>query len=567
MERNYYNFIIDNAKDFITLINDNYEYVFVNDRYCEAVDKNKDDLIGARVDDVWGKEKFELTIKGYLDRCFSGEEIHYIEEFKFGPFMKYMHVSYYPYHEEETVTHVAVFSHDITHIGRLESKLNHYEYRDPLTGLFNRRSLNAIFDKELERAQRLEGENLRILLFLELSGTEKVIEMYGQETFDLLLENTGLRIKEELRSSDYVFRFEGNQFSILLSQVKDRLDAGKVAIKIHEKVTFPYKFKGSDLSVGCHIGSAVYPHDGQSKEELIKKATSAMLESKRNNESFVLYDHSTHIKAVNRLELEGCAYKALEEKQFQLYFQPIVDRNYKIVGAEALIRWIHPEHGFISPGDFIPIIENTDLIYPIGKWVLYTACQRLSSWSKDHDLFLSINLSGREFSRSDIVKNVKNAINGCYNFSPHHLKLEITESTCVADIEKSVLHIRDLNRLGIEIFIDDFGTGNSSLQYLQNLPAGVLKIDQCFVNEIDKDEEQLEYLTHIVHMIKSRHKRVLVEGVERENQATLLVNMGCDLLQGFYFSRPLEEENFEKLLMMDAPLPPSDPTRANSGVR
>jgi diguanylate cyclase (GGDEF)-like protein/PAS domain S-box-containing protein len=557
MDKDYYKFIIDNARDFITLIDSNYTYVFTNDKYAEAVGKRREELIGARVEEVWGREKFESTIKGYFDRCFSGEEVHYVEEFKFGPFLKYMHVSYYPYEEEEgEITHVAVFSHDITHVGRLESKLNHYEYRDPLTGLFNRRSLNAIMDKELERARRFENESVRILLFIELNRMENIVEMYGQEVYDLLLENTGMRIQDTLRTSDYVFRFEGNQFAVLLTHVNDKFDAGRVASKIYDNVTFPYHFRGNDIGVKCNVGTVVYPDDGVEKEDLIQKAASAMLEARRRERGFVLYNAQTHSEAIERLEIEGCTQKALEDQQFELYYQPIVGKDFRIIGAEALLRWNHPDRGFVSPGDFIPIVEQTELIFPIGSWVLYTVCGRLREWGPRHGIFVTINVSGKEFSSEDIVTRVENAVavGKETEINPRYLKLEITETECVRNIEESVLHIRDINRLGVEVFIDDFGTGNSSLQYLHNLPAEVLKIDQSFIAEIEKDREQLDFLDHLVNMVKSRRKNVLIEGVETERQASLLAEMGCDFFQGYYFCKPVSAAEFERLLRIDAVL-------------
>src|SRR6056297_1095568 len=191
MDEEAYKYIIDNSKDSITLINADYVYELANETYCSQVNKDKEEVIGNTVAEVWGGEKFQNKIKGYIDRCLKGEHVDYVDEFTFGPFLKYMHVSYYPYYRDGEITHAIVFSHDITHVGRLESKLNHYEYRDPITGLFNRRSLDIVLDKEIQRAQISEQEELRILLFAQLQNIEKVIELYGQEVGDLLLENTG----------------------------------------------------------------------------------------------------------------------------------------------------------------------------------------------------------------------------------------------------------------------------------------------------------------------------------------------------------------------------------------
>ncbi len=555
----HYKYIIDNSRDFITLINRDYVYELVNDTYCNGIEKNKEEIIGYSVEEVWGKDKFNHTIKGYIDRCFKGEHISYVEEFNFGPFLKYMHVSYYPYYENDKISHVVVFSHDISHIGRLENKLNHYEYRDPVTGLFNRRSLEIILDRELDRVQRTEGEILGVLLFVQIKNLENIIEMHGREVGDLLLENTGVRLQSEIRTSDYVFHFDGRQFAVLLSKIDNKIDAGNAAKKIFDTVTFPYNFKDHDIMVNCSIGAAVYPNDGDEKEELIQKALSAMLESERNNKWFTLYDENLYSQALRRVEIESAAYRAIEDKRFKLKFQPIVDLNFRIVGAEALLRWEHPKLGYISPMEFIPLAEQSDLIFSIGKWIMFSVCQNLAKWGRQYGIYISLNLSSREFSSPHLINNVKSALKNSPSFPPQFLKIEITENESIKNIEESVYRIYTLKQLGVDVFIDDFGTGNSSLQYLKKLPAQVLKIDREFVKDIEKNREDRDFLNTIVNMAHIRGKKILIEGVENKQQADLLVKMGCKRMQGFYFSKPLDPEDFETLLKNNVPLPVHNP--------
>lgn len=550
-----YEYIVNSSKDFITLINREYIYEIVNDTYCEVVERKKKNLVGASVAEVWGEEVFNRTIKGYLDRCFNGEYVHYIEQFKFGSFSKYMHVSYYPYFENGTITHALVFSHDITHIGELESKLNHYEYRDPVTGLFNRRSLNVIMDKELERARRSDSERLRVLLFIDLMKIEKVIQMHGQEIGDLLLENTGLRISSQLRSSDYIFRFEGNRFAVLLPKVANKLDAGTVANKIHRKITIPYNFKGSDINITCSIGAAVYPDDGTTKESLIQNAMSAMIEAGKNEDDFLLFNTDMHSQATERIYLESSAYRGLEEKQFQIHYQPIVDSSFRIVGAEALLRWTHPKLGNISPMVFIPIAEQSGLILTIGKWVLFNVCNQLAEWSGKYPIFVSLNLSAREFSSPDLKDNILTALSHSGLKNTDCLKVEITETACVQKLNDSIANMEVLDELGVHLYIDDFGTGQSSLRYLKRLPARVLKIDKEFIDDIDTKPDERNFLSNIIRIIKSRNKQVVAEGVSNAEQAQHLIEMGCDRLQGFYFSKPLSTEDFCALLDRTETLP------------
>ena len=547
-----YEYIVNISKDFITLINRDYVYEIVNDSYCTEMGRSREEIINRSVAEIWGKEKFENSLKRYLNQCFEGREVHYIDTFKFGPFEKYMHVSYYPYRENDEITHVAVFSHDITSVGEIESKLTNYEYRDAVTGLFNRRSLDVILDKEIEKAKRSKYEKLRAVLFVSLENLAKVNQVYGHEIGDLLLENSGLRIRRTLRSSDFVFRFAGSELAAILTNIAKNTDAGKVAQKIYNNVAVPYRFKETDINITCHIGIALYPDDGADKSTIVQKAASALAEAKKRNMDFLLFDASLHEQAVARLGLESQIAKAFEKGQFELHYQPVVDLNGKIHGAEALIRWNHPERGCILPMDFIPIAEETGLIIPIGRWALFTACRQISAWMKKHKLYVSINLSAKEFSDSTLLEAIQKAIKQSQDFDPAYLKLEITETKCMDDPEKTIKQMQSLLDIGVETFIDDFGTGYSSLGYLKRLPAVTLKIDKLFIDALVESQDEQDYLTHIIRTVKSRKKKVLVEGVSSREQFELLKAMACDQMQGYLFSKPVPAEEFEKLLARDS---------------
>jgi diguanylate cyclase (GGDEF)-like protein/PAS domain S-box-containing protein len=549
---NAYEYIVNISKDFITLINRNYLYELVNDSYCVEMGLTREEILNRSVADIWGKERFEEFLKGYLDRCFQGQEVHYIDTFKFGPFEKYMHVSYYPYRENDQITHAAVFSHDITSVGEIESKLTNYEYRDPVTGLFNRRSLDVILEKEIEKAKRSRYEKLRAVLFISLENLAKVNQVYGHEIGDLLLENSGLRIRRTLRSSDYTFRFAGSELAVILTNITKNTDAGKVAQKIYNNVSVPYRYKDTDINISCHIGIALYPDDGQQKAEVTQKAVSALAEAKRRNIDFLMFDNSLHQQAVARLSLESEIAKAFEKGQFELHYQPVVDISGKIHGAEALIRWNHPERGFIPPMEFIPIAEETGLIIPIGRWALFAACRRIAGWIHKRRLYVSINLSAKEFSDSTLLEAIQKAIKQSQNFDPAYLKLEITETKCMDDPERTIKQMQALLDIGVETFIDDFGTGYSSLGYLKRLPAVTLKIDKLFIDALENNKQEQDYLTHIIRTVKSRRKRVLVEGVSSREQYELLKAMGCDQMQGYLFSPPVPATEFEKLLDRDS---------------
>jgi len=363
-----------------------------------------------------------------------------------------------------------------------------------------------------------------------------------------LLENSGLRIRRTLRSSDYVFRFAGSELAAILTNISKNTDAGKVARKIYNNVSVPYRYKETDIAIRCHIGISLYPGDGQDKQQVVQRAASALAEAKKRECDFLLYDHKLHELAVSRLNLESEIAKAFEKGQFELYYQPVVDTEGRIHGAEALIRWNHPERGVIPPMDFIPIAEETGLIIPIGRWALFHACRQIAGWIKRYKLYVSINLSAKEFSDASLLEAIRGAVQQSRDFDPAYLKLEITETKCMDDPEKTIEQMQTLLDIGVETFIDDFGTGYSSLGYLKRLPAVTLKIDKLFIDALEESEQERDYLTHIIRTVKSRKKKVLVEGVSSKAQFDLLKAMDCDQMQGYLFSPPVPAAEFEKLL-------------------
>ncbi|OHD22138.1 MAG: hypothetical protein A2064_12145 [Spirochaetes bacterium GWB1_66_5] len=550
-----YEYIVNISRDFITLINRDYVYEIVNDSYCREMGLPREQVLNRPVAAVWGEEKFEASIRKHLDDCFQGQEIHYIDQFKFGPFVKYMHVSFYPFRKDGRITHALVFSHDITQLGEIESRLSNYEYRDPVTGLFNRRSLNIILEKEIEKAKRSRSEKLRALLFIALENMAKVNQVHGHEIGDLLLENTGLRIRRALRGSDFVFRFEGNQLTAILTNISRSTDAGKVAQKIHNAVAVPYDFKGTEILIACSIGIAVYPGDGEERNLLIQRAASALEEARKSGSSFLLFNAELHHEAQERLRLESDLAKAFDEKQLQLHFQPVVDLEGRIRGAEGLIRWQHPRRGNVPPLDFLPLAEETGLIQAIGRWTLFTACQHLAGWDLPEGFYLSVNLSSRDFADAHLPELLDTAMSKAGLRDPRRLKLELTETRCMQDPERTIARIAELREKGIETQIDDFGSGFSSLGYLKKLPVQTFKIDRVFVEALAESQEERDYLGRIIDTIRSRRKQVVVEGVGTAEQYAFLKEMRCDLLQGFYFSRPVPAADFEALLKRGQPLP------------
>ena len=548
---NVFEDIVNRSSDFITLISRDYIYEVANDSYCEQIGKKRAEVVGHTVADVWGAERFEGSIKGYLDRCFSGEQVNYIDKFKFGPFDRHMHVTYFPRKEGERITHALVFSHDITQISEIESRLTNYEYRDPVTGLFNRRSMQIILDKEIEQARMSKNEKLRAVLFISVENLGRINELYGYEKGDLLLENTGLRVRKCLKAGDYVFRFEGKELAAVITVIPRKTDLAAVAQEVYNQVTLPYSSNGKSIVVGAAIGVSLYPDDGESSEAVIRKAHMAMSDAKGRRVPYVIFDPQLHMAAQDRYALEGELGSALANHQFELHYQPIVNNAGRILGAEALIRWRHPRLGLVPPMDFIPLAVDSGHIASIGKWVLFTACEQLARWSAEHDLFVSVNMSAREFTDHHLIDGVQAAIARA-RIRPDQLKIEITETECMEDPAVAAERMRQIQSLGVEVLIDDFGMGQSSLGYLRSLPCSALKLDKSFVKDLETREDEREFLRHLVSAIKSRIRKVVIEGVESAGQAWHARTLSCDLMQGSFFGWGVPPQEFEELLVRNA---------------
>jgi diguanylate cyclase (GGDEF)-like protein len=555
--------LINNSRDLITLINRDYVYEIANDAYCAAMEKSRVDIVGRTVAEVWGEERFQTVIRKHLDECFAGREVQYIERFRFGSFEKHMHVTYTPYSDERRgngITHVAVCSHDITHISQIESRLTQYEFRDPTTGLFNRKSLDIILDKEIALARRTPGD-LTVVMFISIDNLGKVNEAFGMSTGDLLLENTGLRIQRCLSSGDFLFRFVGNELTCLLPHQKQAVDAAHVARAIAEEVKIPYHHQGADIRMGCSIGIAYFPDDGDDGDTVIRCASAAMRQARRSGVEYLFHNPAAHTRAARKLVLESEMSQAFEKDQYHLVFQPIVDRTGRIKGAEALIRWQHPQKGLVAPSDFIPLAEESGLIHAISKWALYAAAEQVGRWSMRYGIYVSVNLTAADFANRQLPEVLGSALRKAGVSSPGFLKLEITESQCMVDPPGTVERMTALSADGFDLFIDDFGTGNSSLGWLKRLPAGTIKIDRLFVDECMRSPEDLDFLANIIALARSRRKSIILEGIATAAQLELLKQLDVDALQGFYFSHPLSAESLGSLLATDARLPLAEPAK------
>ena len=549
-----YEYIVNRSRDFITLIDRDLRYEIVNDSYCNAIERRREDILHRTVKEVWGSERFNDAIEPRLRACFDGEEVHYVEEFHFGSVRKRLHVSFYPYSDGGSggePTHVLVFSHDITYLGQVESRLQQLEYRDRTTGLPNRRSLEEVLANEIDRARRSADSPLRALLFISLRSFKKINQTYGHHIGDLLLEHTANRVREMIRASDMLFRFDGTNLVVLLTSIARPTDVAVVAQKIADDVGVPYQFRGSVISIDSYIGVSIYPDDGDNGDTIIQRANSSSIDAEERKLPFVYYDARVHDAAVARMGTLSDLHSAIADGEFEVYYHPIVritDRTPCVAGVEALIRWRHPTRGLLAPEDFLELAEGSRLIAAIDKWALFHVTDQLARWSKRYDLFVTLNVSAHEFKDEFLPDVVQSALARHPSLAASRLKLELTETQSMDDVRSSIDQMTELQRIGVDVWIDDFGTGQSSLAYLKQLPATALKIDRSFIEGIEEHDSDREYLAGIFDSIRARGKVVVAEGVTNDRQLELLTDLACDYFQGFIYSQPIPADQIEAIL-------------------
>ena len=430
-----------------------------------------------------------------------------------------------------------------------QERISHLALHDALTGLPNRYNLQGRLDQALATARR-DASHLA-LMFIDMDRFKHINDSLGHHVGDSLLQEVATRLTASVRDSDVVARLGGDEFVVVLTGIEAAV-AGSMAHKILATLALPYQIETHDLASSTSIGIAVFPDDGEDAEALMQNADTAMYHAKeagRNNVQF--FTTSMNQAAMERHELEGGLHLALERNEFQLHFQPQVDSQGRVIGAEALLRWQSPEHGPVSPLYFIPLAEDTGLILPIGRWVLATACAQLKAWSDDprlSELRLGVNVSPRQFREADFVEQIRGALETT-GADPARLKLELTESLVLDDVEQAIGKMLAVKKLGIALELDDFGTGYSSLSYLTRLPLDQLKIDRAFVLKLPDSISDCVVTKTIINLATGLGLTAIAEGVETAAQHEFLEQNGCHAYQGSLFSRPLSLAEFEQFLL------------------
>jgi diguanylate cyclase (GGDEF)-like protein/PAS domain S-box-containing protein len=455
---------------------------------------------------------------------------------------------------------MAAVVQDISERKAYEDNLTVMAYYDPLTGLPNRRLFHDRLTQAVAQAER--HSKLIAIFFLDLDRFKSINDTLGHETGDQLLQAVADRLTSVVRKCDTVARLGGDEFTVLLDEIANVQEAEVVAQKIIESFAMAFMVGGQELFISTSIGITVYPFDANNIDTLVKNADTAMYHAKqegRNN--YQLYASEMNATAAEKLNMENALRKAVVQNDLRLYYQPqiqlhfqpqVEQHNGEIIGAEALVRWEHPELGLIYPDRFIPLAEESGLIIPLGEWVLRTACEQNKAWQAAGlpPMSIAVNLSPRQLQHPKLVAQIEHLLK-VTGLDPAWLELEITESMILHNTDKIIGTLHDIKRMGIRISIDDFGTGHSSLSNLQRLPVDSVKIDRSFVRNITSDPNDAAIAVAVIEMAHNMGLRVIAEGVETWEQMAFLQAHKCNVMQGFYFSKAVPVNEFEALVLSD----------------
>ncbi len=452
--------------------------------------------------------------------------------------------------EKGEVTHYVCIFNDITKIKKTEQKLKDMAYYDSLTGIPNR---SLLFDRLQQAIYHEEfKEKFLALIFLDLDRFKVINDTLGHIIGDKVLIAVANRLHSCIRKSDTLARYGGDEFAILLYDLKSKHRPAAIAERIISEFSKPFFLDKHEIYITISIGIALYPIDSNDLESLLKNADMAMYSAKnRGRNNYKFYSKELNTKALSQLRIETELKKALINNEFSLNYQPKVDiETGEIIGFEALLRWNNLKLGEVPPIEFIPLAEETGMIIPIGEWVLSNACKQNKKWIEEGypSIKVAVNLSAKQLNQSDFVENVKNILVET-GLKPENLELEITESAIMKNPDTVIQMLKEMKKLGVSLSIDDFGTGYSSLNYLKKFPIDSIKIDKSFVDDLEHSKDDASIIKATISLAHNLNLKVIAEGVENENQLKFLRKHKCDIIQGYYFSRPLFYEDISKFLL------------------
>ncbi|XYJ10947.1 EAL domain-containing response regulator [Telluria sp. B2] len=582
-----YRYLVDSSPDIIYTLNHEGRFTFVNDRAYQLLGFSRDELIGKhysilvhdedleraryvfnerRVDER-ASRNVELRLKCRGARNNSGDRTFNNTLMTISLNSIGMHV---PDQEVKKLEFFGTYgvARDITDRKRAEEVISYQAYHDILTDLPNRILFKDRLGLAVIQAKRKQTE--LAVMFIDLDRFKLVNDTLGHVKGDELLQQVAVRLKECLRKGDTLARQGGDEFTIVLPELRDRDDARMVADKFLECLHKPFDLDGHEVHISASIGIAIYPGDGESIDELLRHADIAMYQVKalgKNGHSF--YHDSMLDVSHQKIALEQALRRALEHNELEMYYQPQIDAaTGRIVGAEALMRWNHPTRGLLSAGEFLPFAEENGLMLPISDWMIGALCRDMLQWNlaSGQAVRLSLNLSPQYLDRGDFFEKMRGALVR-YGISPGQIEVEITENICIRNPQYAIEQLNKLCQLGVSVAIDDFGTGYSSLSYLHRFPIHTMKIDQSFVKEIHDENGHYPVILAIISIARGLGLHLIAEGVETEVQANYLKANGCETMQGYLYYRPISLSNFIGVLRAQALAAPQGAPGSTAQVR
>ncbi len=562
-----YRYLVDSSPDIIYTLNVSGYFTFINDRALQLLGYRPDELIGKHYsvlvhDDDVERARYVFNERRIGSRASSNIELrlkHVEKPSKDRDFdntlISISFNSMGMYSQDDKGNRKDFFgtygvARDVTESKRAEKLISYQAYHDVLTDLPNRALFRDRLNLALIHAKRSKSE--LAVMFVDLDRFKLVNDTLGHLRGDELLQLVAFRLKERLREGDTLARMGGDEFTLLLPDLRDKQDAAMIAEQIVYSLNQPFYLGGTEVHVSASIGIAVCPSDGETVDDLIRHADIAMYKVKgtgKNGHSF--YDISMQDASHQKILLEHSLRKALEFQELEMYYQPQIDvHTGKITGAEGLIRWNHPQRGLLQAGEFLSFAEENGLIMPISEWMLDPLCVDFLEWSKvsTDKLTLSLNLSPQYLDRGDFVGKLNEALVR-HAIPADQIEVEITENLCIRNPQYAIEQLKKLCELGVSVAIDDFGTGYSSLSYLHRFPVHTIKIDQSFVKEINSDTGHYPVVLAIISIARGLGLKLIAEGVETEVQARYLKQAGCGVLQGFLYHKPMTQRELMSLLL------------------
>jgi len=545
---NRYDSFINTHRDIIFVKDDQLRYVVVNEAAKRFFGREREEILGLTDSELMDPADARHCYESDMKALMKGSAIT-IEE-RVGN--RVFETTKFPLPLEDKKVGIGAIIRDVADEKAFEDQLHHLATHDTLTGLTNRTLLLDRLEQALQFASR-SGRPLAVLL-INLDRFRMINDSLGSTVGDGLLMAVASRLVESVREGDAVARMGGDNFAILLTSMARQADALAVGAKILDQLSLPFSVLGRKIRISASIGVSVFPGEGKDPETLVKHAELAMFEAKKvGGKSLKAFETGMDTRMTESHLLEDGLHSALERTEFVLFYQPQVDiKTGRITGAEALIRWQHPERGLLPPGSFIPIAEETDLIVRIGEWVLREACEQASKWTAIGlpPILVSANISARQFREKGLLEKMQKTIKRS-GVNPGRICLELTESVLMEDPFAAIETIRSLKETGICLALDDFGTGFSSLNYLRRFPVDTLKIDRSFISDLLTDPGAAGVINSVISLARHLGLMTLAEGVETREQLEMLSRWGCDSYQGFLCSRPVPAGEFEQLLRKD----------------